>query len=739
MLGPLLVGLSFGAEIVLTATDGQSGDGFGYAVAAAPDTGRGIELLIGAPWADDRGAVYWLVGETELRWTAQDGESGDGFGKAVATGGDIDGDGLLDALVGAPDADPHGDGSGAAYLRLADGREEIIVPMRGESGVEFGAAVAMAGDTNGDGYDDVLIGAPSWHDSNGVAYLYHGSVVGTAPDTEFQLNASDASYQARFGEAVAGVGDQDGDGLDEVLIGAPMGENGGSYSGAAYLYFGTNEGPSYEVILANGGLNSRFAASVSRAGDIDRDGYQDFVVGAAAAGSGEVCVYTEGGSVEQCVYAGAGDITAAAGDINGDNFDDLIVGSGRSCRFTACFGGENELSMQSGAAHALESCGSEDVTALTTADDWDRDGFDDVAFGVPSAGEGGAVVIWTGCRDTDRDGTCAEDDCDDSSSRTFPGAAFHDSSSACMADADHDGYGDDDPPPGVTPGSDCDDTHPGAHPGAAIWENHDNSCMIDADGDGWGAAEPDRGIVGGTDCDDGDSSAFPGAAARDSTTSCMVDADEDGFGDDAPAAGVTPGTDCDDSDETTFIGVAPADSGVACMKDTDGDRYGDATPPPSVTPGTDCDDEQREVFPDHPETPADGVDSNCDGWEICIADADRDGYASEFATVFSSDVDCDEPGVSDALGEDCDDTDPSVYPDAPDICGDGIDSNCDRIGGPDADEDVDGLTFNEELELGTSDCSHNEVLEVRTQRGCNAAPMTVSLWALLPLLWRRSA
>jgi PKD repeat protein len=239
-------------------------------------------------------------------------------------------------------------------------------------------------------------------------------------------------------------------------------------------------------------------------------------------------------------------------------------------------------------------------------------------------------------------------DCDDSSAATFPGAAPNDSASACMKDLDGDEWGDDNPPAGVTAGTDCDDADSGLNP-TTTW-------YADTDGDGFGdsgvtlvqCAQPASYLLDNTDCDDTSptaASTYPGSAPNDSASACMKDLDGDEWGDDNPPAGVTPGTDCDDADSglnptttwyadtdgdgfgdsgvtlvqctqpasylldntdcddasptaaSTFPGAAPSDSASACMKDLDGDDWGDDMPPAGVTAGTDCDDSDPNAFP----------------------------------------------------------------------------------------------------------------------------------------------
>ena len=161
----------------------------------------------------------------------------------------------------------------------------------------------------------------------------------------------------------------------------------------------------------------------------------------------------------------------------------------------------------------------------------------------------------------------------------------------------------------------------------------------------------------------------------DNRESCYSDDDLDGYTDrttltstdlDCTDAGEatasTPTGDCDDASSTTRPGAAPNDSSTACMADADGDDYGDESPASGVTAGTDCDDGDRAVSPAATETTGDGSDQDCDGTEVCYADADNDGYSS--GTTTSSDTDCGDSGeatASDPTG-DCDDGDRYTFP-----------------------------------------------------------------------------
>src|SRR5690606_23942197 len=118
----------------------------------------------------------------------------------------------------------------------------------------------------------------------------------------------------------------------------------------------------------------------------------------------------------------------------------------------------------------------------------------------------------------------------------------------------------------------------------------------------------------------------------------------------------------------------------------------------------DCDDTQAHIHPGANEVPANGVDEDCDAREACYVDADHDGYGKNTLTS-SPDLTCSTAGVS-ALNTDCDDTSASRHPGAVEICGNGIDEDCDGVGhGPGADDDGDGISFADESAVGSDDCS----------------------------------
>jgi len=213
---------------------------------------------------------------------------------------------------------------------------------------QFGYAVASSGDVNGDGYNDIIVGAPSFSNdqqSEGVAYIYYGKQTGInyAANTEDMLEAND--QQALFGFSVSSAGDVNGDGFSDVVVGAPLHKNAAQAAdGAAFIFHGASDGVVQEinVTLQGNQKDAHFGGAVSGAGDVNGDGYSDVIIGAPDHSNGEdkegaAFVYqgSLGGvnSVESMMvesdYAGArmGKSLSGAGDINGDGYSDVVVGA----------------------------------------------------------------------------------------------------------------------------------------------------------------------------------------------------------------------------------------------------------------------------------------------------------------------------------------------------------------------------------------------------------------------------
>lgn len=243
------------------------------------------------------------------------------FGYSVASAGDVNGDGYSDVLVGAPKYDNGEAEEGAAFLfpGSAEGVTLSATLLQGnQASAEAGTSVSSAGDINGDGYSDVLVGAPYYGPTDaGAAFVYFGSSSGinTVPDDT--LIGTQAS--ANFGISVATAGDVNGDGFSDFLVGAHQHDNGQTNEGAAFLYYGaaSGYGTPTPVMLEANKVNAMMGYAVAPAGDIDGDGYSDVLCGAR--------LYSNGQGYEGAVYifkgSAAGIVTANPQHIESNQAD----------------------------------------------------------------------------------------------------------------------------------------------------------------------------------------------------------------------------------------------------------------------------------------------------------------------------------------------------------------------------------------------------------------------------------
>lgn len=270
------------------------------------------------------------------------------FGAAIAGVGDVNGDGYDDLLVGAPLFDAGGTNDGRAFLYFGGaGAFDLVADASlglAQSSAFFGVSVAGAGDVNGDGYADLLVGSSGFDGAatnTGAALLYFGGA--GAFNTTIDANLQSANGGVRFGSALAGVGDVNGDGFADIVIGSPFYANGQANEGAAFLYFGGG-GAFNNAVDAHFEVNqidAQFGSAVSAAGDINGDGFSDVVIGAllydgGQADEGGAFVYHGAAVVDNVVDAtlesnqiggSLGGALSALGDINGDGYADIAVGA----------------------------------------------------------------------------------------------------------------------------------------------------------------------------------------------------------------------------------------------------------------------------------------------------------------------------------------------------------------------------------------------------------------------------
>ena len=167
--------------------------------------------------------------DSDQPWVIYGKENGDNLGWSVSAAGDINGDGFSDVIVGAPLYGPEQEGTVFVYHGGEGGLNSIPdwTMGGGEKGIRFGNAVSGAGDVNGDGYDDVIIGAEdfkvdfgtSGEPKSGAAFVYYGSENGLLDTHAWRVLAE--AKEINFGRAVSSAGDVNGDGYDDVIVGAP--------------------------------------------------------------------------------------------------------------------------------------------------------------------------------------------------------------------------------------------------------------------------------------------------------------------------------------------------------------------------------------------------------------------------------------------------------------------------------------------------------------------------------------
>jgi len=317
--------------------------------------------------------------------------TGGGFGWAVSELGDVNGDGVTDAISGEPFANGN---AGLTYvLSGKTGAQLYLLP--GAPGDLQGYAIADAGDTDGDGVADVVSGAPGFGANPGHVYLYSGAT-GELLHTFTGLGPGDS-----FGSAVASAGDVDRDGRADVLVGATNADALGPDSGQAYVF----SGRTYDLIrtLQAGADADLFGSATDTTGDLDHDKVPDLIVGAQDAGPDKRgAAYVFSGKHGKLLFridppASGGDFgsffTAGVGDVNGDRIPDVYVGDysddalGANSGRAAVYSGKDGRQLH----EWFGSAAGEGMGPGREAGDVDGDGRPDLAIGSYTSSDGGAV------------------------------------------------------------------------------------------------------------------------------------------------------------------------------------------------------------------------------------------------------------------------------------------------------------------------------------------------------------
>ncbi len=444
---------------------GLSGDNSGASVSKAGDiNGDGYDdIIIGAPSANtNAGKVYIIFGKSNFfnidlaSLMISDGfsitgiNSGDHTGKSVSAAGDINADGFDDVIIGAPGANS---ADGISYIIFGNSflTDIDLINLNTSQGFSItgidnyyqagsGYSVSGAGDFNGDGFDDVIIGAYGQNDRKGVSYLIYGKgsnftniiLSDLSPPQGFPIYGQ--NYGDRSGWSVNKIGDVNGDGYSDIIIGAftykANSNIGGSYiifgSPNRFTYIGLGPSNNKHFIVTGGNDGDQSGYSVSGAGDFNGDGYSDFIIGAPHANLSAGTAYviygnqyitdaptpaptskptplpTRPTSAIRDIYLSnlepymgfkingenTGDQTGVSVsgnfDFNGDGYGDIIIGSSSSSLSYIIFGHSTAsykkfdlVSFNSTQGFSISSSGG----VVSNAGDFNKDGFDDVLIG----------------------------------------------------------------------------------------------------------------------------------------------------------------------------------------------------------------------------------------------------------------------------------------------------------------------------------------------------------------------
>jgi hypothetical protein len=395
---------NFGSSVG-TAGD-VNGDGYSDVIVAASayDNGQTNEGRVFVYHGSDTGLA------TTAAWTAEGNQANAFFGSSAATGGDVNGDGYSDVIVASSAYDNGQTNEGRSFVYY--GSPAGLATTAGwtaesnQANASFGSSVSSAGDVNGDGYSDVIVGADEYDNgqiNEGRVYVYHGSAAGLATTAAWTGESDEANSQ--LGNSVATAGDVNGDGYSDVVAGAWTYTGGQSQEGRAVVYLGSASGlePSAAWMTESDQANAWYGSSVASAGDVNADGYSDVIVGAQPYSNGETQegrAYVYHGSAtglsavadwtaesdQQGGYFGFS--VATAGDVDDDGFSDVVIaalyydnGEIDEGRAYVYHGSVTGLASTAGWTGEGDQTSASFGISAATAGDVNADGYSDVIVG----------------------------------------------------------------------------------------------------------------------------------------------------------------------------------------------------------------------------------------------------------------------------------------------------------------------------------------------------------------------